>query len=124
MQELFNSMVRLSAAMTVFGVQQLQTTMGSMDTKDSVEKLREVVDAMADALTSKIDESRRPTVERLSQLPQDIVTRSVDSTREVVQDTSDMLKTTTDWIAGTMKADGGSTSSSEPKPAEEVLSAR
>ena len=85
MQELLNSMIRLSAAMTVFGVQQLQTTMGSMDTKDSVDKLRKVIDDMADALSAKIDKSRRPTLERLSSLPQDFLARSLDSTREVVQ---------------------------------------
>jgi hypothetical protein len=123
MQELFNSMIRLSAAMTVFGVQQLQTTVGSMDSKDSVEKLREVIDAMADALASKVDASKRPTLERLSNLPQDIVTCSWDSTREVVQDTSDMFKTTSDWIAGTIKANGAA-SASEPKRAEEALSAK
>jgi hypothetical protein len=123
MQELLNSMIRLSAAMTVFGVQQLQTTVGSMDTKDSVDKLRKVIDAMADALSAKIDESRRPTLDRLSSLPQDLLARSLDSTREVVQDTSDMVKTTSDWLAGTVKANGAATSS-EPKRAEEALSAK
>jgi hypothetical protein len=123
MQELLNSMIRLSAAMTVFGMQQLQTTVGSMDTKDSVDKLRKVIDEMADAISAKIDESRRPTLDRLSSLPQDLLTRSVDSTREVVRDTSDMVKTTSDWLAGTVKANGAATSS-EPKRAEEALSAR
>ena len=123
MQELLNSMIRLSAAMTVFGVQQLQSTVGSMDTKDSVDKLRKVIDEMADALSAKIDESRRPTLDRLSSLPQDLLARSWDSTREVVQDTSDIVKTTSDWLAGTVKANGAATSS-EPKRAEEALSAR
>jgi hypothetical protein len=103
MQELFNSMIRLSAAMTVFGVQQLQNTMGSVDTKQSVDKLREVIDAMTDALSAKIDKSRRPTLDRLSNLPQDIIKRSVDSTREVVKDTSEIVKSTSDWIAGSAK---------------------
>jgi hypothetical protein len=121
MQELFNSMIRLSAAMTVFGVQQLQTTVGSMDTKDSVDKLRKVIDAMADALSAKIDKSRRPTLDRLSSLPQDLLARSLDSTREVVQDTSEIVKSTSDWLAGTVKANGGAHHSSEPKRAEEAL---
>src|ERR1700691_3595464 len=103
MQELMNSMIRLSAAMTVFGMQQLQNTVGSVDTKDSVDKLREGIDAMADALSAKIDKSRRPTLERLSNLQQDIVKRSLDSTREVVKDTSEIVKSTSDWIAGTAK---------------------
>lgn len=121
MQELLNSMIRLSAAMTVFGMQQVQSTVGSAYTKESVDKLREVIDAMADAISSKIDESRRSTLDRLSNLPQDIVARSMDSTREVVKDTSDMVKKTSDWIAGTIKPDGAA-NRSEPKLAEEVLS--
>jgi hypothetical protein len=120
MQELFNSMIRLSAAMTVFGVQQLQTTVGSMDTKDSVDKLRKVIDDMADALSAKIDKSRRQTLDRLSSLPQDLLARSLDSTREVVQDTSEIVKSTSDWLAGSVKANGAK-HSSEPKRAEEAL---
>ena len=42
MQETFNSLVRLSTAMTLFGVQQVQTAIGSANPKESVEKLRAV----------------------------------------------------------------------------------
>ena len=46
MQETLNSLVRLSAAMTVFGMQQVQTAVGSADTKESVDKLREPPSSM------------------------------------------------------------------------------
>lgn len=120
MQELLNSMIRLSAAMTVFGMQQVQATVGTVDTKQPVDKLREVIDAMADAVTAKIDDSRLSTLDRLTNLPKDIIARSWDSTRDVVKDTTDMVKKTSDWVAGTVKADGAA---SEPRRAEEALTA-
>lgn len=120
MQDLFNSMVRLSAAMTVFGMQQLQSAVGSADTKESIDKLRDVMDAMADALSARIDESRRPAFDKLSKLPEDMMDRSWESPRDVVQNTTDIMKTASDWIMGTKRGE----KASEPKPAEEVLAAK
>ena len=56
MQETLNSLVRLSAAIAVFGVQQVQTAVGSANTKDSGDKMREVIDGMAAAVSAQIDE--------------------------------------------------------------------
>ena len=54
MQELLNfDPFKLSAAMTVFGMQQVETAVGSVDGKESLDKeLREVIDAMAAAVSS------------------------------------------------------------------------
>jgi hypothetical protein len=119
MQDLFNSMVRLSAAMTVFSMQQLQTAVGSADTKESIDKLREVIDSMADALSSKIEASRKPAFDKLAKLPEDMMSRSWESPRDVVQNASDMMKSASDWIVGTSKSE-----SSEPKAAEEALATK
>ena len=118
MNDLFNSMVRLSAAMTVFSMQQLQTAVGSADTKESIDKLREVIDSMADALSSKIEASRKPAFDKLANLPDDMMNRSWESPRDVVQNTSDMMKSASEWIIGSSK------SSSEPKAAEEALATK
>jgi len=122
MQELLNSLVKFSAAMTVFSMQQVQTAVGpsSETAKGSLDKFREVIDGMAAAVSSQIDESRRPSVENISKLPQDMLTRAMDSQREVVQSTSDMVKSTSGWIAGMVKA---TPASSEPQRAEEALAA-
>jgi hypothetical protein len=60
MQETLKSQGRLSAAISVFGLQQVQTAVESADTNESVKKLREVIDAMAAAVSAKIDEFAAP----------------------------------------------------------------
>ena len=88
MQETLNSLVRLSAAITVFGVQQVQTAVGSANTKDSVDKMRDVIDGMAAAVSAQIDQSKLPTLDSISNLGHGVV------------------KTTSDWLYGIMKAEG------------------
>src|SRR6266850_3758065 len=120
MQETLNSLVRLSAAMTVFGMQQVQTAVGSADTKESVDKLREVIDAMAAAVSAKIDESKLPTLDSISSLGHDVVDRTMDSLKvptmnplEILKNTTGMVKTTSDWLDGFVRA--AAPGSSEPK---------
>jgi hypothetical protein len=60
MQETLKSQGRLSAAISVFGLQQVQTAVESADTNESVKKLREVIDAMVAAVSAKIDEFAAP----------------------------------------------------------------
>jgi len=97
LQETLNSLVRLSAAITVFGVQQVQTAVGSADTKDSAGKLREVIDGMAAAVSAQIDESRLPTLDSISNLGHDVVDRAWENTTGIVKNTSD-------WLYGIVKA--------------------
>jgi hypothetical protein len=136
MLELLNSMVRLSAAVTVYGMQEVQTAVGSVDPAISVDKLRDMIDTMATAVTSKIDEKRRPTLESFSNLGRDVVDRTVGRTmdtlsdtlkvpsmspRDIVQSTSDAVKSTSDWLSGIVKP--ATAAASEPKAAEEALAA-
>jgi hypothetical protein len=120
MQELINSMIRLSAAVTIFGVQQVQTVVTSADPKPSFDKIREVIDAMANAASSKIDDSSRAAVDRFSNLPQDMLKRTWDSTKEVMENTSDMVKAASDVLM-TATRPAGEPNQSEPKLAEEAL---
>src|SRR5258708_31108102 len=73
MQETFNSLVRLSAAMTIFGVQQVQTVVASASPKESVDKLREVIDGVAAVFAAKIDETKLPTLDSISHMGHDVV---------------------------------------------------
>lgn len=125
MVELLNSMVRLSAAVTVFGIQEVQSAVGAVDTKESMDQLRGMIDAMTNAVTSRIDENRRSTVKSISNLGEDVVSRTVDtlnvpsiSPREFVKSTADMVKSTSDWLDGIVKP---APAASEPKSAEEAL---
>ena len=135
MQELLNSMVRLSAAMTVFGMQEVQSAVGTVDPKVSVDKLREMIDAMANAVSSKIEESKRPTLDSFNSLGKNVVDRTVGRTldtlndtlnveslapKDIVKSTTDAVKSTSDWLVDIIKP-VAKTSASEPKVAEEAL---
>jgi hypothetical protein len=105
MQETLNSLVRLSAAMTVFGMQQVQTAVGSADTKESVDKLREVIDGMAAVVAARIDESKLPTLDSISSLGINPL--------DILKNTTGMMKTTSDWLDGFVKS--AAPGSSDPK---------
>ncbi|HWF07690.1 MAG TPA: hypothetical protein VG297_04450 [Bryobacteraceae bacterium] len=128
MQDLINSFVRLSAAMSVYSLQQMQSAVGTVDPKDSIEKLKKMIDSMTEALTAQIDESKKQTVESISNLGSGVVERTFDTVsnlnpRDIVQNTSDVVRKTTDSIAGMIKSDKSDDkkSASTPQAAGEVL---
>ena len=131
MQDLINSFVRLSAAMSAYSLQQMQSAVETIDPRDSVTKLRRMIDSMTDALTSQMDESKKRTVENISNLSADVVGRTFDTLnaaglnpRDLVQATNDMVRKTTESVAGILKADKADdkrASGSTPKAAGEVL---
>ncbi len=131
MQELINSFVRLSAAITVYSMQQMQSAVETIDPKDSVTKLRQMIDSMTNALTAQIDESKKSTVDSMSNLGSDVVGRTFDTLnvsgltpRDIVQTTSDMVKKTTDSLAGMMKSgEEKKAPAGTPQAAGEVLAA-
>jgi len=134
MQELINSFVRLSAAMSVYSMQQMQSAVETIDPKDSVTKLKKMIDSMTDALTAQIDDSKKQTVDSISNLGADVVGRTFDTLNvsalhpsELVQTTNDLVRKTTDSLASIIKPDktagrkAKKASDSTPRPAEEVL---
>lgn len=131
MQDLINSFVRLSAAMSVYSMQQMQSAVETIDPKDSVAKLKKMIDSMTDALTSQIDESKKKTVDSISNLGADVVGKTFDtlsvpgmSAKDIVQTTNDMVRKTTDSLASMIKSEKGDekkTSGSTPQAAEVVL---
>jgi uncharacterized protein with ATP-grasp and redox domains len=131
MQELINSFVRLSAAMSVYSMQQMQSAVETIDPKDSVARLKKMIDSMTDALTSQIDESKKKTVDSISNLGADVVGKTFDtlsvpgmSAKDIVQTTNDMVRKTTDSLASMIKSDKGDdkkASGSTPQAAEVVL---
>jgi hypothetical protein len=130
-QDLINSFVRLSAAMSAYSMQQMQSAVESVDPRDSVTKLRRMVDSMTDALTAQMDESKKQTVENISSLSADVVGRTFDTLnstglnpRDLVQATNDLVRKTADSVAGIIKSDKEDdkrASAGTPKAAEEVL---
>lgn len=122
MQDLINSFVRLSAAMTVYSLQQMQSAVDTLDTKDSVAKLKKMIDSMTDALTAQIDESKKKTVESISNLGADVVERTFDTLNvqglkphELVETTSDIVRKTSDSLAHIIKSDKDKSGKDEDK---------
>jgi hypothetical protein len=130
-QELINSFVRLSAAMSVYSMQQMQSAVESIDPKDSVAKLKKMIDSMTDALTAQIDENKRKTVDSISNLGADVVGKTFHTlnvtglnARELVDNTSEIVRKTSDSLAHMIKSDkeeSAKSSSSTPQAAEVVL---
>jgi hypothetical protein len=142
MLELLNSMLRLSAAVTVYSMQEVQTAVDGAHPKESVDKLREMIDSLAAAVSSKINESKRPTLDSLSNLGHDFVDRTQEvvgktqdavgrtietlkvpamSPRHIVHSTNEAVKSTSDWLDGIVKP---THSASEPKSAEQALAGK
>jgi ElaB/YqjD/DUF883 family membrane-anchored ribosome-binding protein len=117
--------------MSVYTLQQMQSAAGTaVDPKDSVAKLKKMIDSMTEALTSQIDDSKKQTVDALSNLGSGVVERTFDTVtkfdpRDVVQNTSDAVRKTTDSIVGMMKSEkiDEKKSASTPQAAGEVLAA-
>lgn len=127
MQELIQSFVRLSAAMTVYSMQQMQTAVGTVDPRESVAKLKHMIDSMTDALTAQIEESKKPALDSMSNMGRDVVGKTFEtinmaaiSPKDIVQQTGDIVKKTTDSIASMIRSDEKK-SSGEPQPAEAAL---
>jgi len=131
-QDLINSFVRLSAAMSVYSLPQMQSAVGTpIDHKDSVAKLKQMIDSMTEALTTQIGDSKKQTVDDISNLGSGVVERTFDTVtnfnpRDVVQNTSDAVRKTTDSIVGMMKSGKSDEkkSASTPQAAGEVLASR
>jgi conjugal transfer/entry exclusion protein len=130
-QDLINSFVRLSAAMSVYTLQQMQSAVGTtIDPKDSVAKLKKMIDSMTEALTAQIDETKKQTMDDITNLGSGVVERTFDTVtnfnpREVVQNASDVVRKTTDSVAEMMKSDKTEEkkSASTPQAVGEVLAA-
>jgi hypothetical protein len=109
MQRLFVSMMRFSTAMTLYGVEQMQTAIRLSQTGQDlfkvVDKFENVLNAMTDVLKGKIDERKQATLKSVTIMAEDVVNRS------------------TDWInlSGTRSADING-NGAQPKPVADVLS--
>ena len=121
MQELIASMMRFSAAMTLFGMQQMQNAVGAAaDTQAAVNKFREALDAMSAAVAAQMDESKKATLENMSKVQSDLVDRTFDAMnvqamdpREMMQTTGDLMRKTTDSLAGMVQK---ATAKATPEP--------
>lgn len=108
MQDLIVAMMRFSAAITLFGMEQLQSTFdvveGEEDMSKTMDRFEEALNSMTDALVTKIDDKKKDTLKSVTRMSEDVVSRSFDSMnvmdpREVLRATNDLLKKTSDATA-------------------------
>lgn len=128
MQEFINSIVRLSAAATMYGMQQMQTTVGGFDTKDSLDNLRAVIDGVTNTLTARLDENKRSTVESISHAGNEVVGRTwtalnVDALnpKEVADTATDFVRRTSDTFSSIIS--NGKSGAPQAEPAAAAASA-
>ena len=108
MQSLIVSMMRFSAAVTLFGMEQLQSSLSVVEGEEELDKAMErfekALDSMTDALVNKIDDKKKDTLKSVTRMSEDVVNRTFDSMnvmdpREVLRATNDLLKKTSDATA-------------------------
>jgi hypothetical protein len=128
MQELVESMVRFSTALTLFGVQQLQNAIElASDSQSARKKVQTSLDAITDALTTQLDESKRPAIESASNLVDkacDAFSIPLHNTRKLVDNATEVIRKTADTMADAIrKATPKNMDADEPVVATIILTA-
>ncbi len=129
MQKLVVSIVRLSTAVTLYSLEQLQSSMNfsqsSEELNQAMEKFQGTLDSLSDILAGKLGNQKKETLQSITDMTEDVVSRSADGMS--IMDPREMLRTTTDMLQKSSDAMADwvgkvtSTESEEPKRAADVL---
>ncbi|HYK89949.1 MAG TPA: hypothetical protein VE398_14330 [Acidobacteriota bacterium] len=130
MQKLIISMARLTAAMTLYGIEQVQTasnvTQSGQDLFKVVDNFEGTLNSMTEVLESRLDDGKRGTLKSVTDITKEVVGKSFDGvnmmdprgflrmTNQIWQKSTEAMS---DWFGGSSRDDGA-----EPKPAADVLS--
>ena len=112
MQSLIISMMKFSAAVTLFGMEQLQNTLNMVEGEEQLskttERFEQALDSLTEALTNRIDDKKKDTLKSITRMSEDVVNRTFDgmsvvdpieimrATNDLIQKTSD---TTAEWVS-------------------------
>lgn len=134
MTNLAVSMLRFSAALTLFSVEQLERSLnvveGGADLGKTIQGFEQTLDSLSNVLMREMDEKKKETLESVSKASKDMVGRTMEGMeimdpREMIKASSDLLQKTSDvtakWVskaAATMeKATQGAKPAAESRPA-------
>lgn len=130
MQGLIVSMMRLSTAMTLYGYEQLQSSMefvrGEQKLNDGLDRLQGAIDSLSEVLVDHLGDRERETLNSVTSMAKDVVKRFSGGLR--FMDPRETIKAATSIIERSSHAlvGGGDKTTSieveEPKPAADVLS--
>jgi conjugal transfer/entry exclusion protein len=131
MTNLAVSMLRFSAALTLYSVEQLERSLnvveGGADLSKTLQGFEQTLDSLSDVLMREMDEKKKETLQSVSKASRDMVGRTMESMeimdpREVIKASSDLLQKTSDvtakWVTKAAEAMEKATQSA--KPAEEA----
>jgi len=128
MQSLIVSMMKFSAAMTLFSMEQLQNTLnmveGEEDLSKTMDRFEQALNSLTEALTNRIDDKKRDTLKSITKMSEDVVSRTFDGMtvmdpREVMRATNDLIQktsdTTAEWVSKAASAVEKATTKSSEK---------
>jgi conjugal transfer/entry exclusion protein len=117
MTNLIVSMLRLSAAMTLYSVEQMEKSLdvveGGTELGKTIEGFEKTLNSLTDVLIREMDEKKKETLESVSKASEDMVNRSLEGMelldpRQVMKASSDLLQKTSDvtakWVSKAAEA--------------------
>src|SRR5947207_9854526 len=136
LRELTSSMIRLTNAVTLFSMQQMQTALGAVtDSQEVINRFCGALDAISNTLSTQIDSSKKSTLDSITRTGSEMVDRTMDAMnvpalnpREFMDTTADVMRKTTDSMADIVRMATGPAShpeghaaASEPESAAAAL---
>ncbi|MBF8305378.1 MAG: hypothetical protein HW398_566 [Acidobacteria bacterium] len=131
MTNLAVSMLRFSAALTLYSVEQLERSLnvveGGADLSKTILGFEQTLDSLSEVLMREMDEKKKETLQSVSKASRDMVGRTMEGMeimdpREVIKASSDLLQKTSDvtakWV--TKAAEAMEKAAQSVKPAEEA----
>lgn len=138
MTNLVVSMLRFSAAFTLYGVEQLENSLkvaeGGEKANQAIEGFEKTLNAVTDVLIRDMDEKKKETLQSVSKASEDMVHRTMEGAeildpREVMKVSTDLLQKTSDvtakWVGKAASAMekatetvAGAATAAEPAPAQ------
>jgi hypothetical protein len=129
MQDLLVSMMRFSAALTLFGMEQVQHSLGAVEDKENfsktAERFEKALDSMTDVLVERIDEKKKETLKSVTKMSEDVVGKTTDGVKldqhELFRATTDLIQKTTEATASLISKAASTVGKAgkSTKPAEE-----
>jgi hypothetical protein len=117
MTNLIVSMLRFSAAMTLYGVEQLEHSMnvveGGSELGKTIEGFEKTLDSLTNVLMKAMDEKKKETLQSASKAFEDVTHRTMEGLdlmdpRQVLKASSDLLQKTSDvtakWVSKAAEA--------------------
>ena len=127
MTNLVVSMVRFSAALTLYGVEQLENSLslleGGTDVSKTILGMEKTLNSMSDVLMREMDAKKKETLDSVSKASKEMVDRTLEGMeimdpREVFKASSDLLQKTSDvtakWVSKAAEAMEKATQSAKP----------